>query len=149
MIPDEHHLLRETFFTETAATPITQSARLMQQAREKLPVAMDIPGAKVQGANWGDMKAAYMQFAAGTDFAPLLAGLPNDHCQCPHWGYVLEGRIRVTYQDGTEETVKAGEVYYWPPGHSVRFEEDTAYVEFSPRQEMDEVLQHVGRKLEG
>ena len=32
---------------------------------------------------------------AGTDFGPLLKGLPNDRCPCPHWGYVLKGRLRV------------------------------------------------------
>ncbi len=39
-------------------------------------------------------------------------------------------------------------MYYWPPGHTVRFEEDTEYVEFSPKHQMDEVLAHVERKME-
>ena len=26
---------------------------------------------------------------------PLLAGLPGDRCQCPHWGYVFKGKIDV------------------------------------------------------
>ena len=40
---------------------------------------------------------------------PLLEGLEGDLCQCPHWGYLIEGRIRVSYQDGTQETVSAGD----------------------------------------
>ena len=51
--------------------------------------------------------------------APVLVGLPNDRCPSPHWGIILEGSIRVQHADGTEETAGAGEVYYWPPGHTV------------------------------
>ncbi|MDZ7685360.1 MAG: hypothetical protein U5O39_10495 [Gammaproteobacteria bacterium] len=34
----------------------------------------------------------------------------GDLCQCPHWGTVVKGSIRVTYADGSEEVVRAGEV---------------------------------------
>ena len=93
------------------------------------------------------MTSAFMRMDKGVDFTPLLEGLPDNHCQCPHWGYVLKGKIFVSYTDGTEEAVEAGQMYYWPPGHTVRFEEDTEYVEFSPKHQMDEVLAHVERKM--
>lgn len=32
------------------------------------------------------------------------------------WGTVLRGSIHVRFADGSEETVRAGQVYYWPPG---------------------------------
>ncbi|MGF1511033.1 MAG: cupin domain-containing protein [Myxococcota bacterium] len=64
-------------------------------------------------------------------------------CPCPHWGYVLSGKIEVKHIDGTRETVNAGDVHYWPPGHTVWFDEDTEYVEFSPEKPMNEVLAHV------
>ena len=51
---------------------------------------------------------------------------------CPHWGYVLKGTIRVHYTDGREETLRLGELYYLRPGHVPVFEEDSAFVEFSP-----------------
>jgi hypothetical protein len=38
-------------------------------------------------------------------------------------------------------------MFYWPPGHTVRVEEDTRFVEFSPKQELREVYGHIGRKL--
>ena len=28
-------------------------------------------------------------------------GLPDDRCQCPHWGYVSKGSFTVTYLDGS------------------------------------------------
>ena len=31
-------------------------------------------------------------------------GLPDDRCQCDHWGYLFSGSFRVTYLDGPEET---------------------------------------------
>ena len=27
----------------------------------------------------------------GNDLGKALAGLPDDVCQCPHWGYMLKG----------------------------------------------------------
>ena len=35
-----------------------------------------------------------------------VQGLPDDLCQCPHWGYVTAGSITVRYADGTEETTR-------------------------------------------
>jgi len=119
----------------------------MREHADALPVAIDVEGAEVRGTDFGGMVSGQLRFAAGTDLAPVLAGLPNDHCQCPHWGYVIEGEIVVTYEDGTEETVKAGDLYYWPPGHTVRFPADTRYVEFSPSAEMMNVLAHVKNQM--
>ena len=67
-----------------------------------------------------------------------LEGLPENLCQCPHWGIVVKGSIHVTYANGIEETVNAGEVYYWPPGHTVKVAEDYEAIEFSPSDQMGE-----------
>jgi hypothetical protein len=114
----------------------------------ELPALMEGPGASVRATPWGGMSCNYNQFAAGTDLAPLFEGLPDDLCPCPHWGYMLKGAVRARYTDGREEVVRAGELFYWPPGHSVAFDEDTAYVEFSPERELDAVLAHIGRKAQ-
>ena len=116
--------------------------------------ATELPAARPQlegllhGIDMGEMQGAYLTVPAGTDFCPLLEGLENDHCQCPHWGFLIEGRIVVNYQDGSEETVEAGEFYYWPPGHTVRMEATTKQVEFSPKDAMHEVLDHVISRME-
>jgi hypothetical protein len=83
----------------------------------------------------------------GVDFTPLLKGLPEDLCQVPHWGYVLEGVVHVRHTDGKEEAIEAGQLYYLPPGHTVWFKEQTEYVEFSPQQGMDKVLAHVQQQM--
>lgn len=119
----------------------------MRSKVKDLPIASEALGEMIRGTDWGGMTSAYMEYPTGLDFTPLLEGLERDHCQCPHSGYVIEGRIRVNYEDGTEETVNAGELYYWPAGHTVFVEEAVKMVEFSPHDQMSQVLTHVVGKL--
>jgi len=119
----------------------------MRESTDALPLTLDAGTAQIRSADWGEMTCAHMTMEQGVDFTPLLEGLQDDHCQVPHWGYVIKGRVHVTYTDGTEETVEGGQLYYWPPGHTVRFEEDTEYVEFSPQTGMQGVVEHVQAKL--
>ena len=94
----------------------------------------------------GDTAVAHVRLSAGTDATPVLEGLPGDKCACPHWGYILEGAVHLRYADGKEETARAGDFYYWPPGHTVWVDEDTTFVEFSPKGELREVYDHIRRK---
>jgi hypothetical protein len=90
----------------------------------------------------GEMSASFGRFPAGTDLRPAFAGLPDDLCQCPHWGYVISGTIRMHTLDGAEDYV-AGQAFYWGPGHAPEAVEDTEIVEFSPTGELDHTLDHV------
>ena len=54
--------------------------------------------------------------AQDIDATPLLKGLPDDRCQCPHWGYVIKGRLTFRFADH-EEVFEAGDAFYLPPGH--------------------------------
>jgi hypothetical protein len=121
----------------------------MKQLVTELPTLMENPAGTLQSTPMGGMACSYGRFVAGTDLAPVFEGLPDDKCPCPHWGYILEGAIRISYSDGREETVRAGEAFYLSPGHAPLILEDTTFVEFSPEQEYNEVLSHVGRKLQG
>ena len=119
----------------------------MKIRKEEMPVALELPVAKFRVSEWEGISAAYVELNAGADAAPLLEGLHQDKCQVPHWGYMLTGAIYVSYQDGTEEICKAGEMFYWPAGHTVRVEEDTSFVEFSPQKELKDLYDHIGNKL--
>jgi hypothetical protein len=33
------------------------------------------------------------------DATPFMKGLPDDRCQCPHWGYVFKGKMTARYAD--------------------------------------------------
>ena len=97
--------------------------------------------------NYGGMTVCFNELPKGTDFTPLLQGLDNDSCHCPHSGYVTEGKILVKYDDGKEETVGVGEVFYWSAGHTAIVEEDVKLIDFSPSKEFNEVIFHVGKKI--
>lgn len=111
------------------------------------PQAREALGDMARGISEDGYTMALMQLPAGTDFCPFLEGLPDDMCACEHWGYVLEGTIEVDYSDGSSETVEAGDLYYWKPGHTIKVEGDTRYVEFSPTEKLEATLDHVVSKL--
>jgi hypothetical protein len=120
----------------------------VKQEKTQLPTRLEAGGVCIQAQDWSEMNVALIRFPKGADATPLLAGLPGNLCQCPHWGAVLKGSIHVRYADGTEEVVRAGEVYYWPPGHTVWVDEDYEAVEFSPAEPMGKVIDHLNSKLQ-
>ena len=70
------------------------------------------------------------------DATPFMKGLPDDRCQCPHWGYVLKGKMTARYADH-DEVFEAGDAFYAPPGHvPVQNEPGTEFVWFSPSEEL-------------
>jgi hypothetical protein len=119
----------------------------MKLRKEELPIALEMPVATFRVAEWDETAVAYVEMSAGADATPLFEGLPDDKCQCPHWGYMLKGAIHVRYNNGDEEVCHAGEMFYWPAGHTVWVEEDTSFVEFSPKKGLKEVYDHIGNKL--
>lgn len=124
----------------------------MKTPSQEIPVMMHALGAKAQhlpdfGTAVGTLAVERFEFQAGVDLAPLLEGLEGDRCQCPHWGYVISGRLTVTYADQESETCVAGDVVHWPAGHSVRADEDSALVLFSPQVDHQAVLSHIGERI--
>lgn len=81
---------------------------------QDLPLAFEEMGASSRQAEWGDLNIALETMPAGLDTAPIFVGLPDDRCQCPHWGYVTNGRMRISYRDH-DEVVSAGDAYYMAP----------------------------------
>ena len=124
----------------------------MHLTQNDIPIKIDVPGAVARqqpdfGSASGALGAEYFTLGAGTDLAPLLEGLDGDVCHSPHWGYVIVGKVVVTYHDGTEETCSTGDVFFWPSGHSVRVEQDAELVLFSPQREHGDVMDHILAKL--
>ncbi|MEO7801077.1 MAG: hypothetical protein ABIR81_03715 [Ginsengibacter sp.] len=121
----------------------------MKIKKEDIPVTMEAPGTIMRGLKgYGGMTVAFNELPAGTDLAPLLQGLKNNSCQCPHWGYVVEGELLMKYDDGTEETLTTGDVFYMQPGHTGIVKKDFKMIDFSPTKELDEVMQHISKKME-
>jgi mannose-6-phosphate isomerase-like protein (cupin superfamily) len=124
----------------------------MHITKNDIPVKIDAPGAHARhlpdfGVASGSLAAEYFTLGAGADLAPLLAGLEHDACQSAHWGFMVTGDVVVTYQDGDDERCSTGDLFYWPPGHSVRVENDAELVMFSPQAEHAPVLDHILAKM--
>jgi hypothetical protein len=81
------------------------------------------------------------------DLAPMLSGLPEGRCQCPHWGYVVTGRIIVRYAD-REEAYEAGDAFYMPPGHTPAAEAGSEIIQFSPSDQLQEVEAAIMRHIQ-
>jgi hypothetical protein len=121
----------------------------MRMPIEQMPVEMQAGEIETRAVPGGDVLVRHIQLPAGTDFTPLFVGLPDDRCQCAHWGYVLEGSIRLRYADGTEELSRAGDVYHWPAGHTGWTDEGVTFIEFSPTADVTPVLEHLARQMAG
>ena len=89
----------------------------------------------------------YFTLSEGVDTTPLFVGLEGDLCQCPHWGFVLRGRLTTTDAKGAQETVTTNDLFYWPPGHNVRVDADAEIVMFSPQHQHSEVIAHMIEKV--
>ena len=116
----------------------------MKIKKEDIPVIMESHGTVMRKlSGLGNMDVNYHELPEGTDFTPLLKGLPNNSCHCPHWGYIFEGAFRFIYDDGTEEVFEDGDVFYAPAGHTAIVDKDLKFIDFSPTKELTEVLTNV------
>lgn len=122
----------------------------MRISQQDVPVKFDVPGATARqlpefgdATGFGQFAGEFFSLAAGTDIAPLLHGLADNACQSPHWGYVITGGLVVDYTDGSADTCTGGDLFHWPPGHSVRVVDDAEVILFSPTHEHTQVLDHM------
>src|ERR671936_2585898 len=81
------------------------------------------------------------------DATPLMKGLPDDRCPCPHWGYVFKGRVTYTFAD-REEVHEAGDAFYVDGGHLQRAEAGTEYLQFSPADELRKVSETIMKNMQ-
>lgn len=109
---------------------------------ENVPVAIKDDNVEVRMTEVGEMTVSFIRLAEGTDLGPALVGLEGDTCPCPHWGYMLEGRLLMRVPGG-DRTYEAGQAFYWAPGHAPFALTDCAYVDFSPTVEFNAVIKHI------
>jgi hypothetical protein len=106
----------------------------MRGSNQDLPIVFAIPEGTIRHTEWAGMSVELGVCREAIDPSGLLAGLPDDRCQCPHWGYVIHGQLRFRYAD-REEIYRAGDAYYAPPGHTTVYDAGCEYIEFSPAAE--------------
>lgn len=127
----------------------------MRITKTDIPVKFAVPGATARQLNdfgdptgFGTIAGEFFSLGAGTDIAPLLQGLEGDSCHAPHWGYMISGDVIVDYTDGSADSCSGGDIFYWPPGHSVRVTDDAEVILFSPQHEHGQVLDHMVNKMQ-
>ena len=99
-------------------------------------------------ADFGEWRVAFESMPAHfpPDESPFK-GLPDDRCQCDHWGYLFKGSFRVAYQDGPDEIVRAGEAYHLRPGHFVQTLEPVELIEISPVAEHNRTMATIAKNM--
>jgi hypothetical protein len=117
----------------------------MQALRQTtVPIVMKDEQVELRMTEVGEMTVSFIQLAKGTDLGPALVGLDGDHCPCPHWGYMLEGQLMMRSANG-HTRYRAGDAFYWAPGHVPVAIEDCRYVDFSPTAAFHHVIRHLQR----
>jgi len=115
---------------------------------DDLTPALVGPGVEIRRGDHGGLAVTLIRLQAGLRTDPLFAGLPDDRCQCAHWGYIIDGTMRVHSADGAREYT-TGEAYYWAPGHNLEAVTDIEYLELTKSGEYDELMGHCHRVMAG
>ncbi len=118
----------------------------MHVSLKEFPFQFVMPEGKTGQVEWGEMVVEVGRVKQTVDMAAVFKGLPDDRCQCPHWGHVLKGRMRYRYADH-DEVYSAGDVYYAAPGHTPVLEAGLEYVEFSPSKQLAKTMKVVERNM--
>lgn len=121
----------------------------MQSSIKDLPAAIDAPHITIRLADWGDMTVEVgeiHQTGEAAHTTRLFKGLPDDRCQCPHWGYVIRGKLQLKFANH-EEFYNAGDLYYAPPGHIPFAEAGCEYLDFSPTDQMHKTMEVLERNM--
>jgi hypothetical protein len=104
----------------------------VQLIKQDLPIRLKSSSASGTQTKWDETNSAVETFSANVKPVFLFLELPDNRWQCPHWGFMLKGQIRVQYTD-REEVITAGDLYYLPAGQAILIEEETEVIEFSPK----------------
>jgi hypothetical protein len=113
--------------------------------RKDAPVVLEAEGTELRGAEiGGGMSVTFAKMPAGADARPAFEGLPGDLCPCPHWGYMLSGRLKMVTSEG-DRVYSAGDAFYWAPGHAPVALENCEFIDFAPTKELEAVMDHTLR----
>ncbi|MGZ4619192.1 MAG: cupin domain-containing protein [Frankiaceae bacterium] len=115
-------------------------------SKAEAPVVFDEPVIQSRAAELDGYTVVFESYSADVDPAPFFRGLPEDRCQCPHWGMVVSGRIVFRYPDH-DEVFEAGDAYYGRPGHLPLVFAGSEVIEFSPTQQLKQTMDVVSRNL--
>ena len=114
--------------------------------KDEAPIMLDEPEIEGRYVELGDSTVAYETYRVDVDPAPFFRGLPDDRCQCPHWGLVRTGRLVMRFADH-DETYTAGDAYSVGAGHLPLVFAGTEVVEFSPTEQLRATMAVLGANM--
>jgi hypothetical protein len=115
-------------------------------SKTSAPETVEVEGYEGHLAELDGYTVAFEAYSADADMSPLFVGLPDDRCQCSHWGYVIKGKL--TYKtDAGDEVFETGDAYYVGPGHVPVLSAGTEVVEFSPTEALMETMSVVEKNM--
>ena len=108
-------------------------------SRAEAPVVMESEILTSRLGELDEFTVVFEEYHIDADGTPAFKGLPDDRCQCPHWGVVVSGELCLRYAHG-EEIYRAGDAYVARPGHVPVVTAGTEVIEFSPTAKLAETL---------
>ena len=119
----------------------------MRSSAKDAALVVDLPDAKISWSQWGDMTVERGTILGEMDITPLFKGLPNDRCQCPHWGYIIKGEMHFINNEGQTEVFTEGDFYHIAPNHLPTLLPGLEYVEYSPNDALAKTMEVVEKNM--
>ena len=120
---------------------------MAKTSKASTPTTMDIEIAEDRSCELEGYTVNFVTIRQDFDLAPMLAGLPDGMCHCPHWGVMTKGRMTVRYVDH-EEVIEAGDAFYMAPGHTPAADAGTEFIQFSPTDLLAETEAAIARGMQ-
>jgi quercetin dioxygenase-like cupin family protein len=110
------------------ATPVAVS-RLEAKSHDSPDETRTPPKTRVEVVRLEGFTLGRFIFAPGWRWSECIKPVVGtDSCQVSHVGYAVSGRATIRLDDGTEQTISAGQSYTIPPGHDAWVEGDEPFV---------------------
>jgi hypothetical protein len=117
-------------------------------SKETASIVQEFPVATDRSEELDGYTVSFVSITESHDLGPILKNLPTGDCQCPHWGYIVKGRMIVRYDDH-EEVCEAGDAFYMSPGHAPEADAGSEFVLFSPTPEFQELQAAIMKVMQG
>jgi hypothetical protein len=122
-------------------------SEMPKASKESVAEVKDFGVAEDRTRDLGGYTVNFVSIRRDHDLATMLSGLPGGRCPCPHWGYIVKGRVTVSYADH-EEVYEAGDAFYMPPGHTPAGVAGTEIIQFSPSDQLQQVDAAIARQMQ-
>ena len=146
-MPHEPCGLRLLSSDSLATVNLEEMDQMPKVSRQSAVNVADMGAAEDRGDELDGYAVTFVTIRQDADLAPMLRGLPDDRCQCPHWGYVFSGALTWHYAD-REEVCEAGDAYYAPPGHTPSATAGSEFLQISPAAELRAVEAAITKNMQ-